>query len=194
MAYKDQEKKRAYARAYYGARKDLYRQRHLAWKAANPDAFRESQERSRVRLREPKTQEQRNAFQRERYRTDEAYRNRRKATGRRTSLLKFGLMPEDFQDILDEQGGGCAICHATPRNARMAVDHDHRTGLVRGVLCTRCNRALGQFRDDAGLLEEAADYLNRSSSGATSMPSNVPQSWPWTSVAYRIRRSMELSR
>jgi hypothetical protein len=54
------------------------------------------------------------------------------------------------------QQGGCAIC-GSPKATH--VDHDHRTGRVRGVLCFNCNNALGHFDDDPRVLAAAADYL-----------------------------------
>ncbi|MBV9293805.1 MAG: endonuclease VII domain-containing protein [Frankiales bacterium] len=68
----------------------------------------------------------------------------------------FGLTPEEHQALLEQQGGRCVICGATPPTH---TDHDHSTGAVRGLLCGPCNMGLGQFRDDPALLEAAADYL-----------------------------------
>ena len=57
-----------------------------------------------------------------------------------------------------QQGGVCAICKTRdPAH----VDHDHKTGLVRGVLCFNCNRGLGKLGDDVGLLRKALDYLEK---------------------------------
>ena len=57
-----------------------------------------------------------------------------------------------------QQGGLCAICRAAPAEH---VDHDHVTGRVRELLCFNCNGGLGQFRDDARVLREAARYVER---------------------------------
>jgi hypothetical protein len=54
----------------------------------------------------------------------------------------------------------CVICGDT---GALVVDHDHKTGVVRGMLCNHCNRGLGHFRDDPELLEFAAQYLYASS-------------------------------
>jgi hypothetical protein len=73
-----------------------------------------------------------------------------------------------FQALLQAQGGKCAICGATHghrscrgRLCRLAVDHDHRTGKVRGLLCNSCNRGLGRFQDSVENLEAAVRYLKR---------------------------------
>jgi hypothetical protein len=58
----------------------------------------------------------------------------------------YGLTHIDYVVMLNEQDGGCAICHTPPqRGQHLAVDHDHKTGYVRGLLCTRCNLQLGWY-------------------------------------------------
>jgi hypothetical protein len=69
--------------------------------------------------------------------------------------------------LLIAQGGGCGICGSPePRTRRGAwhVDHDHVTGVIRGILCHYCNVGIGQFGDDADRLRKAVQYLERSSS------------------------------
>lgn len=80
----------------------------------------------------------------------------------------FGISLEEYEAILAAQGGVCAVCHSprVPSDSGkrvhlhpLHVDHDHRTGVVRGLLCYRCNTALGYFRDDIRLLGSAIHYL-----------------------------------
>lgn len=62
--------------------------------------------------------------------------------------------------MLEDQDGHCAICPRTPKTKRLEVDHDHKSGLVRGLLCWRCNnRLLASAGDDPELLRSAACYL-----------------------------------
>lgn len=82
----------------------------------------------------------------------------------RRSKLKaaYGISVEDYNDMLAAQGGGCAICGATEpggRTKHFPVDHCHTTGVIRGLLCTKCNRGLGLFNDDADRMGRAAKYL-----------------------------------
>ena len=80
----------------------------------------------------------------------------------------YGLEPEQAHTLFDAFYHRCAICgqvetavSRTGRPKSIAVDHDHDTGRIRGVLCDRCNRALGYLRDNPDLLRRAADYLER---------------------------------
>ena len=77
---------------------------------------------------------------------------------------EYGITSEDYTGMLSKQGGGCAICGRSGDRGDegyLNVDHSHRTGTVRGLLCTGCNQAVGQMRDDPGLLRRAAVYLER---------------------------------
>ncbi len=75
---------------------------------------------------------------------------------------RYGIDLNDFNFLLAEQGGCCAICGSDSpgTNSQWHVDHDHRTGVVRGVLCRFCNQGLGHFNDDTDVLETAIVYLN----------------------------------
>lgn len=73
----------------------------------------------------------------------------------------YGLTADAYQMLLDYQGGLCAICRRPSKVRRLAVDHDHATGLVRGLLCRTCNYdLLGRIaRDDVTVLQRAVAYL-----------------------------------
>jgi 5-methylcytosine-specific restriction endonuclease McrA len=73
---------------------------------------------------------------------------------------KYGMTLEQYQAMLDSQGGGCLICGRPPRDdISLHVDHDHSTGNVRGILCFCCNNALADFQDNPELLRKAASYV-----------------------------------
>ncbi len=57
------------------------------------------------------------------------------------------------------QGGVCGICGGRDRDRDLAIDHDHETGEIRGLLCSRCNTALGSFRDNPEIITAALSYL-----------------------------------
>ncbi len=74
---------------------------------------------------------------------------------------KYGITPEAYDSLLNEQKGVCAICERTsPDGRRLHVDHCHETNRVRGLLCHDCNRGIGMFRDEKKLLKKAAEYLD----------------------------------
>ena len=80
-----------------------------------------------------------------------------KSRRRRGHLKKmYGITPEDYDRIFLEQEGRCGICGT---DLDLVVDHDHTTGRVRGLLCRRCNRTLGQFEDDRELVRRALEWL-----------------------------------
>lgn len=77
--------------------------------------------------------------------------------------LHYGMTLEDYDARLAGQEGVCAICGRGPEGFQrsFAVDHDHTSGRVRGILCPDCNRGLGGFRDDPVLLQKAIEYLTK---------------------------------
>lgn len=128
--------------------------------------------REHVKAYRDRTREHRNARRRERYREDHEYREKAKAEARASARRRgpferkalrakqtFGLDPGLYEDLHDR---GCAICGANPLvdpAVRMHVDHDHRTGKVRGLLCQSCNIAIGHIHDDPIVAAAALDYL-----------------------------------
>ena len=74
---------------------------------------------------------------------------------------KFNLSQEDYDRLFVSQGGVCAICGSSPNGKVLCVDHDHKTGEVRALLCNKCNRGLGYLGDDSNLLRRAADYIDQ---------------------------------
>jgi len=77
----------------------------------------------------------------------------------------FSLSFEDYKKMLLAQNGVCAICDCPETSTykgklrHLSVDHDHKTGQIRGLLCNDCNSALGFFKDDIQVLRKAAKYL-----------------------------------
>jgi hypothetical protein len=73
----------------------------------------------------------------------------------------YGLTGDDYEALLKRQGGGCAVCGGRPKSKRLAVDHDHKTGAVRGLLCSRHNHdALGALADSLAMVTALWHYLN----------------------------------
>lgn len=73
----------------------------------------------------------------------------------------YGITADDYDALLRRQGGRCAICGGRPKSKRLAVDHDHQTGAVRGLLCSRCNHdLLGSAWDSLAVATALWHYLN----------------------------------
>ena len=73
----------------------------------------------------------------------------------------YGISSEDYNDLFQKQNGCCVICgkHQNEFERRLCVDHCHKTGIVRGLLCTKCNAGLGNFDEDFSRFEKAMLYL-----------------------------------
>lgn len=88
----------------------------------------------------------------------------------RNNLLKYKykLTIEEYNKMLEKQDNVCAIClldeqglNNSGKKKRLAIDHNHETGEVRGLLCTKCNMALGRFDDSIEKIERALNYLKK---------------------------------
>jgi hypothetical protein len=71
---------------------------------------------------------------------------------------KYNLTSEEFDFIFQKQNGSCAICHT--KNIKLCVDHNHNTNKNRGLLCKKCNCAIGLLQENPLFLQSAIDYLN----------------------------------
>jgi hypothetical protein len=82
--------------------------------------------------------------------------------------MTYGILPDQFDEIFEAQGRRCAICRSdSPGRGKAAwsLDHDHETNEIRGVLCHKCNMALGLFKDSANTLMAAAEYVSKTHTG-----------------------------
>lgn len=97
-----------------------------------------------------------------------SYDNRDREKLRRYRLgRKFGITPEQYNEMLIKQNGVCAICLKPEircvkgRISNLAIDHNHITGKIRGLLCYSCNIGLGMFKDNSQTLRNAILYLEK---------------------------------
>ncbi len=75
------------------------------------------------------------------------------------AVRKYGLSPEALAGLIERQSGACAICRLPPQRRALSIDHCHKSGEIRGLLCERCNLAIGHLRDSPDLADVAAAYL-----------------------------------
>lgn len=86
--------------------------------------------------------------------------SRCKDCGRNQELKRlYGLTADQYKTLLVNQEFKCAVCQVSPGQRKLHVDHCHKTGKVRGLLCALCNRAAGYIRDDPAIARGLADYL-----------------------------------
>lgn len=87
-----------------------------------------------------------------------------KKYARRNQLKhQYGMSIVDYKLLLKKQENKCAICstHKNKLDRILCVDHNHQTGLVRGLLCYKCNAALGAFKDNVSIIKRAIKYLEK---------------------------------
>lgn len=113
------------------------------------------------RIREKRANDPEYRERKKQYQRDWRKKNATKqATYKRRSILKntYGLTLEEHDALLKKQEGVCAICKISPA---VCVDHCHKTGKVRGLLCHACNRSIGMLKDDINVLKSAINYLKK---------------------------------
>lgn len=92
---------------------------------------------------------------------------------RRRNLKKsYGLTPDKYEKLVSRQNGRCAICGCQPEKP-LYVDHNHDTGVIRGLLCGHCNFAIGQFKDSTEIIMSAIAYLERPRSVLVQLPLSI---------------------
>lgn len=87
-------------------------------------------------------------------------RTARRYTHERHLRYTYGIELGEYLAMREAQQGACAVC--SRMDQLLVVDHDHRTGTIRGLLCNRCNRAIGHLLDSPGVCRAAAEYLRES--------------------------------
>lgn len=164
---RDKEKARAAWRKYY-ARKRL---EILAKKAEVSPAYYAAHREEILAKKKAEYAANPNAKKEYHRAYNQAHRSERRAK----LLERYGLTHEAFATLLASQGSACAICKASDWGKRGPfVDHDHRTGQVRGILCFRCNSALGYANDNPHIVRAMGEYLSKFNGQATDLQDSIP--------------------
>jgi len=148
----EHKRRRYYAKGHCGpCYQSLYRKNHSEFLA---------KEKKRNKVWNQTHKERVNSRNRNYY-SEKSIRFRKKAQRAKHLRVNYGLTIQDYNKMLKDQRGKCFICGNTPKTVRLNVDHDHKTGIVRGLLCWLCNKGLGFFRDKPERFDKAAEYLRR---------------------------------
>ena len=142
------EAKREYDRKYRKKHQEERQAKHRAWAVAHPDLMREYQHNYR----------ERNLEQRR-----ESERKWRRAHPESKLKRKYGMTLDEYEQLFEAQGGVCAICSEHRGKYPLTVDHNHITGAIRALVCSKCNTLLGMADDRPDILRKAADYLDQHS-------------------------------
>lgn len=125
----------------------------------------ENARRYRKKWPEKVREQNRKSWQRRRdvHRNNPEFMKKLVTASRKSHLrIAYNMTPDEYSRLLDFQGGQCAICNTDKAGGRFGqfqVDHDHKTGDIRGLLCYQCNIGLGKFKDSRDLLLAAIEYL-----------------------------------
>ena len=82
-------------------------------------------------------------------------------TWRNNHYKKYGITLQKYEELVQLQNNLCAICGRPPESRNLHVDHCHKTGKIRGLLCRRCNRGIGILRDSTEIMTKAISYLEK---------------------------------
>ena len=164
MPYKCPEKQKAYRKAYYEANKETIAAKSKAYQKANKEAINAKQ-----KTYNETNKDAINAYKRAYRETNKdainAYARAYTASDKSRECRlkhKYGITLEDYREMRDQQNGCCAICNQDCKSGkRLAVDHCHDTGVVRGLLCFGCNSAIGKLGDNVAGVQRALDYLKK---------------------------------
>jgi Autographiviridae endonuclease VII len=151
------EQIRASARRYHETHKEEIRKARCRYRETHKEEIKTAARRYRETHKEEISERARR-----KWRTDPDHREKHRVRTRRSQrkmVFKkvYGISLADYDVMFERQGGACAICKRT--GLTLCVDHCHLTGEVRGLLCIRCNSAIGFCSDDPALLQAAAAYL-----------------------------------
>lgn len=168
MPCKDPEKRKAYREAYYQKNRDhlitqqkAYYQLHKEHTIAQKKEYRETNRevilaKSKAKWKQKASQYAEQKRMKYRYNKDLVWASNIKQ--------RFGITPNDYYEMLEKQGGVCATCGGQCKTGRrLAVDHDHITGKVRGLLCSSCNIVVGHLQDSPERIQRISDYLKQHS-------------------------------
>lgn len=144
-------------RDHYALHPEKKKASGLKWRKANKDKIREASRKYHDAHAE-EIKKKKNEY----YKFHPDKRTKKNDRQKSSTLkLLYGITLEEYNELFEKQNGRCAICgnHRSESKRNFDVDHNHKTGKVRGLLCRRCNSGLGLFGENTDIFEKAIDYL-----------------------------------
>lgn len=155
---KNPDKIKKYHKKWIEENLEKFNESQKKWRDANPEKFKEGQKKWRDANPEKLKESQKKWMEK----NPEKF----KAIIFKNMLKQYGITESDFNKIVLNQNGVCSVCGKSPgaskkNQTRLSIDHDHKTGKMRGLLCHKCNVGLGHFNDNPDLLIAALAYLKK---------------------------------
>ena len=158
------------ARAKYREKnREILREKNKIYRKEKPETVKESNKKWRENNRDKRDTHQRRYLERNPEARKETIRKSKYTHIKRV----YGLSKEQFYEMMKNQNDCCAICFARKEEQHyktLSIDHCHKTGKVRGLLCSNCNTALGLFKDNKDSIQRAIQYLEQSATIDTTAP------------------------
>lgn len=159
---KNSEKRREQKRQYYLNNLEKAYDYAKQYRDKNRERLREKARLYEISHREQKSEYQRNNRERINLRNRQRYQANPQTHRKHTLKYKYGLTQKEYNSLLTEQKGVCAICRKPPAKGKhLHVDHDHIDGKVRGLLCNECNTGIGFLKDSPTIIEAALKYVKQ---------------------------------
>ncbi len=148
MPYKDKEKRRVYSKIYLAEHREEIHTSQKRYYAVHREEIL-----AYIKAYNAEHREERSIYRKKLYATH------REEAAHYSLMYSYGITLKEYNKILANQNGVCAICGNPPNDRKLAVDHNHVTGKIRGLLCKACNTTLGNVKDSVEILEKAIEYL-----------------------------------
>lgn len=163
-----QEDRKKYLKQYYEENKEKFKTNTKSYRTKNKDNIAKKKKEYNIKTKDKKREYDKTYYKNNIEKIMEySWRTKEHSDNYRLSK-KFGISLQEYNIMLKKQNSVCAICNkeevikTKKGNLRkLAVDHDHKTGKVRGLLCSNCNTSLGGFQDDIDTLVKALKYLKK---------------------------------
>jgi DNA-binding transcriptional MerR regulator len=141
----DPKKRAEYVQRYYSENDHKVKARSKAWREKYPERYRQTLK---------------NYTDEKKAKDPAAYKERARSYALKR---KYGITLEQYQQLLEKQNECCAVCERPAKDfpTSLAVDHDHKTGRIRGLLCTHCNYRMVAKHTDGNVLRKIADYIEQ---------------------------------